>query len=250
MTPEIEEGFSQIRARYGAASLRRVEDMMGASRVSRHPLQQQAKYVMPGMTSKPWHDPYEYEDLLPIVRGLEALQPTFKAEIHRAIESSKLPNYAHYKVNQDTWKALYLFRNGAPVAESENLVPATFRFMKETIGDWLCPLLEMHYSILAPGAIIPPHCDFWNFTINLHLAVDIPENCGIRVANIERTWTEGKCLLFDYSYLHDAWNRSQQRRICLLMDLWNPEVTPAEREGLVLLMMEIRRLMEAMESGI
>ena len=245
MTPEIDEGFAQIKARYGAASLRRVEDMTSPSRVVRHPLQQQAKYVMPGLTSKPWHDPYEYAQLAPIVRGLEQMHPTFKAEIHRAIESSSLPNYAHYKVNQDSWKALYLFRGGAAVAQSERQVPATFRFMRETIGDWLCPLLEMHYSILAPGAVIPPHCDLWNFTINLHLAVDIPEDCGIRVANIERTWTEGKCLLFDYSYLHDAWNRSGRKRICLLMDLWNPEVTLAEREALVLMMTEIRKLMQA-----
>lgn len=114
--------------------------------------------------------------------------------------------------------------------------------MEEHLQSWLCPLLEMHFSILSPKSRIPPHCDLWNFTINLHFAVTIPPQCGIRVANETRGWTEGKCLLFDYSYRHEAWNDSDEPRVCLLMDLWNPEITMAEREALVVLITEIRKL--------
>lgn len=250
MTPEIDQGLARIRERHGAESVRRVEAMMRARRQDRHPLQKQAKWIMPGLTSRPWHDPYGYESLLPIVRGLEAAHPAIKSEfLQNRGPIEQLESYAHYKGTQASWKAVYLFRNGRVVADSEQRVPHTFRFMKEQIGDWLCPLLEMHFSVLAPGARILPHCDLWNFTINLHLAVDIPPACGLRVANEERGWEEGKCLLFDYSYLHEAWNNSDRHRTCLLMDLWNPEVSVAEREALVLFVTEIRKLIAETTAG-
>jgi aspartyl/asparaginyl beta-hydroxylase (cupin superfamily) len=100
----------------------------------------------------------------------------------------------------------------------------------------------MHFSVLLPGARIQPHCDLWNFTINLHLAVDIPPGCVLRVANVDHGWEEGRCVLFDYSYLHEAWNNGDRRRVCLLIDLWNPEVTLPEREALLVLVRELRQL--------
>ncbi len=35
----------------------------------------------------------------------------------------------------------------------------------------------------------------------------VPENCGLTVNNVTRSWQKGKCLLFDDSYLHSAENR-------------------------------------------
>lgn len=37
--------------------------------------------------------------------------------------------------------------------------------------------------------------------------------------------------MFDDTYLHEAWNRSDEDRVVLLMDCWNPHLTEAEREG-------------------
>ncbi len=243
MTPSIQHGLDRIRSRYGSDSVARVERMMLGRRQDRHPLQKQAKWIMPGLTSKPWHDPLEHEALQPIVQGLEKLHPQIKAEfLNTSQVGGALVDYGHYKGSQHDWKALYLFRNGQAVDEAALRVPQTFRFMKEQIGDWLCPLLEMHFSVLLPGARIQPHCDLWNFTINLHLAVDIPPGCVLRVANVDHGWEEGRCVLFDYSYLHEAWNNGDRRRVCLLIDLWNPEVTLPEREALLLLVRELRQL--------
>lgn len=244
MTPEIESGLDELRAKYGGSALRRVEGMLKATPKSRHPLQRQARWIMPGLVSRPWHDPYEYDSIRPIVQGLERLHPHIQSEARSFVGNrpQQLQDYAHYKGTQSGWKALYLFRDGHPTAEGRVIAPETFRFMEEQMRGMLCPLLEMHFSVLLPGARIKPHCDLWNFTINLHLGVDIPPHCGIRVADEERGWREGGCLLFDYSYLHEAWNESALPRTCLLMDLWNPELTEAEREALVLVVTEVRRL--------
>lgn len=249
MTPEIDAVFSELKEKYGENSIQRVERMMAQRSQDRHPMQKEAKWIMPGLTSKPWHDPYENEHLCRIARGLEGMHPIIKGEILSVIgngDENAIETYQHYKVVNNDWDALYLFKNGRIVESNRGLVPQTFSFMETSIGDWLCPLLEMHFSILHPRAIIPSHCDLWNFTINLHLAVDIPDGCGIDVAGIERAWTEGNCLLFDYSYLHRAWNNSNKKRICLLMDIWNPEVTLPEREAILVLITEVRKIIEEM----
>ena len=85
VTPEIEQGLARLRAEFGREALARVDAMLAAKPQERHPLQRQARWVMPGLTSKPWHDPYEYEPLQPIVRGLERLHPCIKQEVLTAM---------------------------------------------------------------------------------------------------------------------------------------------------------------------
>ncbi|MEU5084913.1 MULTISPECIES: aspartyl/asparaginyl beta-hydroxylase domain-containing protein [Streptomyces] len=246
MTPEIEAAFAAIEDEYGRGSIDRVTQMIDPATQNRHPLQKDAKWVMPGISRLPWHDPYGHPEIAPVVRAFEAGHAAIKEElaVAWAERRSRFSDYEHYLVRQDDWQALYLFRAGAPVPSSEPLVPTAYRILRETAldTDKLCPLLESHFSTLLPGASIAPHCDLWNFSINLHLAVDIPEGCGISVAGEARQWKEGECLLFDYSFEHEAWNHGTRPRTCLLVDLWHPETTLAERKALTVLVTEIRRL--------
>ena len=41
-------------------------------------------------------------------------------------------------------------------------------------------------------------------------------------------WQEGRCLVFDDSFEHEAWNRSDSVRIVLLIQLWHPDLSAAE----------------------
>ena len=245
MIPEIEDEFARLKAIHGEHSIARVEAMVFDHEATRHPLQAGAKWIMPGLSSTPWLDPYGFPELSPLIRRLESLSPMIRSEIDTAIERQvdALAPYEHYLMVKKDWRALYLHRDGAYQEQNRDICPSAWNFMKEELGDWLCPLLEMHFSVLEPGAVIAPHCDLWNFSVNLHLAVDIPGNCGITVANETRTWEEGKCLLFDYSYLHNAWNHSDRRRVCLLVDLWHPDLSMAERSALTFLIKTIRELM-------
>lgn len=247
MTPEIENAFAAIRDKYGSESIVRVEEMLETKTQQRHPLQKGAKWVMPGISQQPWHDPYGHPELSPVVHALEANHTSIKTELETAWTARRnaFSDYEHYLTRQQDWQALYLFRKGALVEESADTVPTAFKVLKEHAVDTekICPLLECHFSTLLPGAAIAPHCDLWNFSINLHLAVDIPEGCGITVAGETRSWDEGKCLLFDYSFEHEAWNHGVRPRTCLLVDLWHPDTTVPERAALVALITEIRKLM-------
>lgn len=245
LTPYLKTVFDDLKAQYDQDSLRRVERMLGAVQPRRHPLQQGAKFIMPGITSKPWRDVSDYTEIAQLVTELEKSHAQIKTEINNVPTTAPaLGKYQHYQVSLSNWKALYLYKDGSAVTENFPLVPHTAEFLQQHLQDLLCPLGEMHFSVLQGGASIPPHSDLWNFTLNLHLAVDIPNSCGIRVGNEARKWQEGKCLLFDYSYEHEAWNNSEQDRICLLMDLWNPEVTLPERAALTAAITEIRNLLK------
>ncbi|CAL9609118.1 aspartyl/asparaginyl beta-hydroxylase domain-containing protein [Streptomyces sp. enrichment culture] len=249
MTPEIDEHFARLKAEHGADCLDRVEEMLEPRRRSeqRHPLQQAAKWVLPGIPQVPWHDPYAYPELLPLVTALEASHAQIKAEQELAWERrrAEFSDYEHYLVRQQNWQALYLYRDGALNPQAEPLAPTAYKVLKENAVDTgvICPLLESHFSTLLPGAAIKPHCDLWNFSINLHLAIDIPSGAAIRVAEETREWEEGKCLLFDYSFEHEAWNGGDRTRTCLLADLWHPDTTPPERAALTMLMNEIQKMM-------
>jgi aspartate beta-hydroxylase len=41
-----------------------------------------------------------------------------------------------------------------------------------------------------------------------------------------------QCLIFDDSFVHEAWNDSDEVRAVLIFDLWNPYLQEPEREAM------------------
>ncbi|MEU3215572.1 aspartyl/asparaginyl beta-hydroxylase domain-containing protein [Streptomyces sp. NPDC006971] len=245
-----DEQFAAIRDEFGPDSLARVEEMMAPGGLPRHPLQAGAKWILPGISQKPWHDPRSDPAIASLVDALESAHGAISAEHEGAWRTKRavFSDYEHYLTRQDDWQSLYLYRDGELMAESAETAPTAFDIIKNVaVGDGLiCPLLESHFSTLLPGSRIAPHCDLWNFSINLHFAVDIPDDCDITVAGETRIWEEGRCLLFDYSFEHHAENRGNRPRTCLLVDLWHPETTVPERRALTVLVTEVRKLLGEM----
>ena len=87
------------------------------------------------------------------------------------------------------------------------------------------------FSLLRPGARIPPHHGMINTRLICHLPLIVPPGCGFRVGNETRSWEEGRAWVFDDSIEHEAWNGSGQTRVILLFDVWRPELSPGERES-------------------
>ena len=92
---------------------------------------------------------------------------------------------------------------------------------------------EALFSVLRPGTHIPPHTGVMNGRLTVHLPLVVPPECGaLAAAHEPRAWTEGECLVFDDSFVHEAWNRSAHTRVVLIFDAWNPDLTAVEREAL------------------
>ncbi|MFK3865845.1 aspartyl/asparaginyl beta-hydroxylase domain-containing protein [Pseudoalteromonas rhizosphaerae] len=229
----LEAIFNDIEELFGIGCLDRVKKMIADNQSYRIEGQEGAKWVMPELSSSAWLDPYDTaSNLTNAIAQLEANADLIHQEYHQARELNILTPYDHYLGRREKWDGLYLFKGEEWTPESSQYFSASRAKLETNFTDLLCPLLEVHFSVLGPRAHIPPHSDLWNFTLNLHLAIDIPSNCDITVNGETREWQKGKVLLFDYSFIHEARNQSDSERVCLLMDIWHPDLTVAEKYAL------------------
>jgi beta-hydroxylase len=86
------------------------------------------------------------------------------------------------------------------------------------------------FSILAPGKHLLPHQGLNKGVLRLHLGLIIPEPaemCAIRVGSQTRHWEEGRVMIFDDVFEHEAWNRTDGLRVILFVDIMRPMRFPA-----------------------
>jgi aspartyl/asparaginyl beta-hydroxylase (cupin superfamily) len=86
------------------------------------------------------------------------------------------------------------------------------------------------FSILDAKTRIPAHTGVNNTRLVVHLPLIVPPGCGFRVGAEQCEWQPGKAFVFDDTIEHEAWNNSDVPRAVLILDIWNPAVTAAERE--------------------
>jgi aspartate beta-hydroxylase len=74
-----------------------------------------------------------------------------------------------------------------------------------------------------------------NTRLVTHLPLIVPPDCALNVGGERHVWQEGRCVTFDDTFEHEAWNRSERTRVVMLLDVWNPHLTLAEREAITVL---------------
>jgi len=85
------------------------------------------------------------------------------------------------------------------------------------------------------GSRLPPHSDNANFLLTGHLGLVVPDDgaCEFVMAGEARRWREGGVLLADTSFIHSTRNAVASDRFLLHFTIWHPELTVAERGGIV-----------------
>ena len=99
------------------------------------------------------------------------------------------------------------------------------------------------FSVLAPRTRIPPHTGSTNARLVVHLPLVLPGPARFRVGNVTRPWRIGEAWVFDDTIEHEAWNDADEPRTILIFDVWNPQLSTAERT-LVAAMMRARKAYE------
>ncbi len=128
------------------------------------------------------------------------------------------------------WSAFYLWKDGDIVIDNAARCPRTLDALAEAPQVWVrhrSP--SVLFSLLRPGAHIPPHAGLTNTRLICHLPLLVPPGCGLRVGNDTRAPVEGKAWAFDDTIEHEAWNRSDRTRVILLFEVWRPELSEEER---------------------
>lgn len=188
--------------------------------------------------------PFFTRDQFAWVPDIEARTEAITTELKRALiaQEQDFKPYVAYAagtpVNQwqelnhsRRWSSYFLWRNGEPQELHQQQCPETTRALQAvemaSIGG-LCP--NAMFSALAPHTHIPPHHGETNARVIVHLPLVVPQHCRYRVGFEQREWKVGEVLIFDDTIEHEARNDSDELRVVLIFDVWNPLLSAAERD--------------------
>lgn len=236
-----ERVLAQLVERFGPTGLERVAGyvaiQLGDARYAPQDTRQKP-------TSFPFPDlpqsPYLEKRAVPEIEALEASTADVLAELltvmdvdegHQDVFAEQALAQAFLRSTRGPakWDGFYFHRHGRRHDENALACPKTAAAVDRL------PLArvpghgpEVLFSTLGPGTHLMPHHGVTNARVVGHLPLIVPDDCALRVAGIEHHWRVGEVVLFDDTYLHEAWNRSPQRRVVMIFDVWHPELTPVE----------------------
>lgn len=168
----------------------------------------------------------------PWAAEIEKAYPAIRAELENVLKrKDELPNFHDISTDVKTistdsrWKTFFLVGFGKPSAKNIALCPNTWEALQNIPG-----LKTAMFSIFEPGKHLPAHRGPYNGVLRLHLGLIVPEpreKIAIRVDRQVCHWKEGKVLIFDDAYEHEAWNHSDSVRVVLFVDFVKPTRFPA-----------------------
>jgi beta-hydroxylase len=135
-------------------------------------------------------------------------------------ELKKLSAEQERIVKGNKWKSFFFYAYGRRVHKNCAQCPVTDKVLQKIPG-----MLTAFYSILEPHTQLTEHRGPFKGVLRYHLGLMIPgrkQQCGIRIENEVRHWETGRSLVFDDSYLHEAWNHSDEMRVVLFVDFVRP----------------------------
>jgi aspartyl/asparaginyl beta-hydroxylase (cupin superfamily) len=129
-----------------------------------------------------------------------------------------------------SWSIYSLWHDGAPLHAQQAACPHTSAVLARLP---MCDVPDYapgaYFSVLQPHTRLPPHTGTTNTRSIVHLPLVVPDGCHFRVGAQTRTWEKARAWVFDDTIEHEARNDSDQVRIILIFDIWNPLLTSAER---------------------
>ena len=99
--------------------------------------------------------------------------------------------------------------------------PKTTALLKQVPG-----ITTAMFSILGPYKHIPPHSGFYKGVYRYHLALIIPKEgeCYIVNGGQRYDWKDGEDVLFDDTYKHAVWNKTDETRVVLFCDVFRTDL--------------------------
>jgi ornithine lipid ester-linked acyl 2-hydroxylase len=178
-------------------------------------------------------NPSVYDNaVFPWVAGIERQSHLIRKELETVlVRKDDLPNFHDIatdvsSISQDRgWKTFLLTAYGIKSEQNIALCPETWRIVQSIPG-----LKTAMFSIFEPGKHLPAHRGPYNGVLRFHLGLIVPEpadQVAIRVGDRVCHWEEGKALIFDDAYEHEAWNRTGKVRVVLFVDFVKPLRFPA-----------------------
>ena len=244
----FEAALASVRARHGNAALARFDECLATQVGERQarsvdPRQRPSILFFSGLPATPYFPRAAFpwietlqratgdirDELLAVMPVAERSERVFETDEAERLGLSKPGGIP-------SWNGLYFFRHGERREENHALCPRTSAVLDALP---LCRIRahapEVMFSVLTPGTHILPHRGVTNTRVVCHLPLVVPDNCALVVGGEKHAWREGTAVAFDDTYEHEAWNRGSSTRVVLIIDVWNPQLTAAERDAVAVL---------------
>ena len=208
-------------------------------------------YHFPGLIEREFHDRTDF----PWLSDFECKMPAILAELVDLLarQSARAEPYIQYAPGAPVrqwaglnhsldWTAFHLLHGGHAVAANAAQCPQTMAAIAAIDQPHIANRSpNAMFSLLKPRTHIPPHTGISNTRLVCHLPLIVPPGCWFRCGAERRDWHVGEAFVFDDTIEHEAMNPSDQPRIVLIIDVWHPGLSPAERTA-------VRSVMEADEA--
>ncbi len=235
-------------ARHGRAALRRFEDCLALQLGERNalpadPRQKPSFLFFPGLPTTAYFVRRDFPWIEGLERQTDVIREELKTVLPRAERGERV--FADDDAEQKglgssqgvpAWTGFYFWRHGERREENHALCPRTSAVLDAI------PIVrirehapEVMFSVLTPGTHILPHRGVTNARVVCHLPLIVPEDCALVVGGEPHAWREGRAVVFDDTFEHEAWNRGSRTRVVLIIDVWNPHLTMPEREAVTAL---------------
>ncbi len=220
--------------------------------------QKPSMFYYPGMPQREFYE----RDEFPWMEQMEAAIPDMQEELAQVLrETAQFDPYVKSHpdrprpnnplLDDSNWGAHYFWKNGEAIADNIAKCPKTVAALSAAP----IPIIQDRspmalYSVLEPDTHIAPHVGLLNTRLICHIPLIIPSDCALRVGSETRPWKDGEALIFDDSFEHEAWNRSRERRVILLFEIWRPEISETERSALTTIFEAINEYQKPVDIGI
>lgn len=251
-----------LAAEFGREGLARVERMLRVHLKDEAPAyaddrQRPTFLYFPGLPTTAYFDPR----LFPWLEELEERTPECREELQallrrdagqEAVFSSAELAAQNLRSDREapTWNGYYFYRHGERreinCAACPRTINALDRLPLSHVPDHGPEVL---FSVFTPGTHLLPHRGVTNTRVVGHLPLIVPPDCALRVGGEDHAWQEGQVVVFDDTYEHEAWNRSDRLRVVLIFDLWNPHLTELERTAVARLVVAMGEFRQALEKA-
>jgi aspartate beta-hydroxylase len=241
LATELEKRTAPLRARHAGENLERYDECE-AVQLGRKKIYTQAPSLLrfPRLPAIQFYP----RELFPWLPQLEAAADTIRDELTVVLgeDTAVMRPYVDHPAgaplgdwaelnHSPRWSAFFLWEHGVRIDAHCACCPKTAAVI-DAIPMMDCPgyAPTVLFSILSPHTHIPPHSSVTNARLVVHLPLIASAACRFRVGNETRDWKYGNAWVFDDTIEHEAWNDSDDLRVIMMIDIWNPFLTEAERD--------------------
>lgn len=241
LAKHLREKTSSLRTKFAHERLNRFDESLDIlAGVQKRQVHDPLLFYFPQLPAIPFYD----RALFPWLEKLEAGTEVIRGELINVMQEGRqtfepyiqmrpeAPVNQWAELNHSTlWSTLHLWRDGVRIDDVCDRCPGTAALLDEI------PMAHQPgygptavFSVLSPHTHIPPHTGSTNVRLLAHLPLILPPDCRFRVGNETRPWRMNEAWVFDDTIEHEAWNDSDETRVILIIDVWNPLLSDAERE--------------------